>query len=90
MAEVHHTELKDTHPGHLHSYPPPPRLQGLEGHPKPHLGPNFDAYKREWEKSVGPDSDKWWAEKARECLSWFSDFKTVSAGGFENGDIQWL
>ncbi|GMK54489.1 hypothetical protein CspeluHIS016_0110750 [Cutaneotrichosporon spelunceum] len=85
-----HAGVQDTHEGSKPSYPPPIRVQGKNGRPKPHIGPDFAAYKAEWDKSVGPDADKWWAEKARECLDWFSDFKTVFAGGFEDGDIQWF
>lgn len=73
-------------------FPPPSRLQAKdEGgkYPKPNLGPDYQAYLKEYEKSVGPNSDKWWREQAKN-LDWYSDFKTVSAGGFKEGDIQWL
>lgn len=91
MAEpVHHVEIADNHAGHKHDYPPPVRVQGTGGRPKPFVGPNYDAYKKIYDESVGPNSDDWWAKQAREYLSWFSDFKTVQAGGFEAGDIQWL
>ncbi|WOO78767.1 Acetyl-coenzyme A synthetase [Vanrija pseudolonga] len=91
MAEpVHHAELVDEHPGHQHDYPPPPRLRGEGGRPLPFIGPDFAAYKTEYEKSVGPNADKWWAEKANTELDWYQPFKTVRAGGFEAGDIQWF
>lgn len=72
-------------------YPIPERLLGKNGLPAPHIGPDFDAYKREWEKSVGEDTaDDWWREKAEKELYWHRPFKTVRSGGFENGDVQWL
>lgn len=71
-------------------YPPPLRLQGQDNRPKPHIGPDFEAYQKEWAKTVGEGSDAWWAETARKSLSWISDFQTVRAGGFEFGDVQWL
>lgn len=69
-------------------YPPPERLQGGK-YPEPYFT-SFEQYQEEWKKSVGPESDAWWAEKARENLYWHRDFKTVSSGTFENGDTQWL
>jgi len=70
-------------------FPVPARLQGKNGHPSPNLGPDYKAYLKEYEKSVGPDSDAWWTEQAKN-LDWYTPFKTVQAGGFEEGDIQWL
>ena len=70
-------------------FPVPKRLQGTDGYPKPNLGPDYKAYLKEYEKSVGPESDGWWKEQAKN-LDWYTDFKTVRAGGFEEGDIQWL
>ena len=81
--------LPDSVPESADVFPPPPRLQGKEGRPKPHVGPDYSAYLAEYRKSVGPDSDAWWVEKAKE-LAWYTPFKTVRAGGFEFGDVQWL
>jgi acetyl-CoA synthetase len=55
----------------------------------PNLGPDYKAYLAEYEKSVGSGSDDWWREQAKN-LDWYTPFKTVMAGGFEHGDIQWL
>ncbi|WWC72388.1 acetyl-coenzyme A synthetase [Kwoniella pini CBS 10737] len=82
--------LPDSVPESEDLFPPPPRLRGQEGRPKPHIGPNYQSYLNEWKKTVGPNSDKWWFEKANECLDWYTPFKTVRAGGFENGDVQWF
>jgi len=71
-------------------YPPPPRLQGQDGRPKPHIGPDYKAYLDEYAKTVGPNSDAWWKEKAEKELDWYTPFKTVRAGGFEHGDVQWF
>lgn len=72
-------------------FPPPIRVQGKDTskYPTPNLGPDYKAYLAEYEKSVGPNSDDWWREQAK-ALDWYSPFKTVSAGGFLEGDIQWL
>ncbi|EIW68093.1 hypothetical protein TREMEDRAFT_45054 [Tremella mesenterica DSM 1558] len=70
-------------------FPPPPRLQGKEGRPKPHIGPDYKAYLAEYEKTIGPNSDDWWREQAKQ-LDWYTPFQTVRAGGFEHGDIQWF
>jgi acetyl-CoA synthetase len=71
-------------------FPPPARLRGEDGRPKPHIGPDYKAYLNEYAKTVGPDSDKWWKEQAEKELDWYTPFKTVRAGGFEFGDVQWL
>jgi len=71
-------------------FPPPPRLQGKGGYPKPHIGPDYKAYLEVYEQTVGKNSDKWWKETAEKELDWFTPFKTVRAGGFEHGDVQWL
>lgn len=71
-------------------FPVPLRLQGKDDKfPKPNIGPDYKAYLAEYEKSVGPGSDDWWREQAKN-LDWYTPFKTVRAGGFEHGDIQWL
>lgn len=86
----HFHVVPDSHNDPEHDrFPPPPRLQGQEGRPKPHIGPDFSAYEKVYKQSVGEGSDKWWAEQAQQ-LDWISQFKTVRAGGFEEGDIQWL
>ena len=91
MTDIHHVRgLPDSVDEKDDLFPPPVRLQGADGRPKPHIGPDYKAYLAEYSKTVGPDSDKWWAEKANELLDWYTPFKTVRAGGFEFGDVQWL
>ena len=85
----HIRTLPDSTEGASDVFHPPPRLQGQDGRPKPHIGPDYKAYLKEYSKTVGPDSDAWWREAAKE-LDWFTPFQTVRAGGFEHGDVQWL
>jgi acetyl-CoA synthetase len=92
MAEKIHPHVRglpDSVPEAEDIFPPPPRLQGAEGRPKPHIGPDYKAYLDEYAKTVGPNSDAWWREAAK-SLDWITPFKTVRAGDFEHGDIQWL
>jgi hypothetical protein len=42
------------------TYPPPEKV--LAG--KPYIG-SMDEYKKEWEASVGPNADEWWAKVSR-------------------------
>ncbi|KAL7422663.1 acetyl-coenzyme A synthetase 2 [Cryptotrichosporon argae] len=86
---MHHTELPDIE-GQPGVYPPPARLRGEGGRPEAFIGPDLAAYKEIYGKTVGDGSDEWWGKTARECLSWFTDFQTVRAGGFEHGDVQWF
>ncbi|KAF9072478.1 acetate--CoA ligase [Rhodocollybia butyracea] len=53
---------------------------------KPHVGPDIEAYKSAHSKTVGPHSDAWWAQQARENLSWTRDFTTVRTGGFPTAE----
>ncbi|KAG8958522.1 acetyl-CoA synthetase [Tulasnella sp. 419] len=71
-------------------FPIPERLQGKDGRPTPHVGPTIDHYKDHHSITVGDGSDEFWAKAARETLTWDRDFRTVRAGGFENGDIVWF
>lgn len=71
-------------------YAVPDRLKGQDGRPKAYIGPDVKTYMEEWRKTVGPDSDAWWAKMARDNLYWHRDFQTVRSGGFEHGDIQWF
>lgn len=92
MSEKVHPHVRglpDSVPEAEDLFAPPPRLQGKEGRPKPHIGPDYKAYLDEYAKTVGPNSDEWWREAAK-ALDWITPFKTVRAGGFENGDVQWL
>jgi acetyl-CoA synthetase len=87
----HVTGLPDSIDPSEDVFPPPKRVQGgHNGCPKPHIGPDYESYLKEYKKTVGPDADKWWAEQANQHLDWIRPFKTVRAGGFEYGDVQWL
>jgi hypothetical protein len=44
-------------------YPPPKKV--MEG--KPYIE-SMEHYKREWEESVGPNSDAWWAKVSAESI----------------------
>ena len=88
MGKVH--GLPDSVPEAEDVFPPPPRLQGKDGRPKPHVGPDYKAYLAEYEQTVGDGSDAWWRKTALKELDWFTEFKTVRAGSFEKGDVQWL
>jgi len=89
MSTHHVRGLPDSVPEAEDLFPPPPRLQGIDGRPKPHIGPDYKAYLTEYSKTIGPDSDAWWKGMAH-SLDWYTPFKTVRAGGFEFGDVQWL
>lgn len=92
MSEKIHPHVRglpDSVPEAEDIFAPPPRLQGKEGRPKPHIGPDYKSYLDEYAKTVGPNSDEWWREAAK-ALDWITPFKTVRAGGFEHGDVQWF
>ncbi|ANB10986.1 acetate--CoA ligase ACS2 [Sugiyamaella lignohabitans] len=58
-------------------------------HPsKTHLS-SFDHYSQLYKESI-ENPDKFFGDAARELLSWDRDFKTVSSGGFEHGDVAWF
>lgn len=46
-------------------------------------------YQARYRRSI-EDSDAFWAEQAREHLSWFSPFTRVSGGDFLSGDVHWF
>ncbi|KAF8304372.1 putative acetyl-CoA synthetase [Clavulina sp. PMI_390] len=58
----------------------------------PHVGPDLAAYRAAYNPTIGDKtSDAWWAQIAREHVHWYRDFgTTVTAGGFEKGDIVWF
>ncbi|KAH6900182.1 hypothetical protein B0T10DRAFT_469843 [Thelonectria olida] len=77
VAEAH---LVDT-------YHPPEKM--LAKHPsKPHLA-DLDEYKRLYNESI-TQPDKFWAERARELISWDRDFQTTRSGSLANGDVSWF
>ncbi|EDR02821.1 acetate--CoA ligase [Laccaria bicolor S238N-H82] len=69
-------------------HPVAPRLKS--GPKTPHVGPHIHAYRDAHKETVGHESDKWWAHKAREMLYWDRPFHTVRSGGFQTGDIVWF
>ncbi|TWU78700.1 acetyl-CoA synthetase [Metarhizium rileyi] len=77
VAEAH---LVDT-------FHPPEKM--LAKHPsKPHLA-NLEEYQKLYQESV-TNPDKFWGERARELLSWYRDFDTVSSGTLTDGDVKWF
>lgn len=77
VAEAH---LVDT-------YHPPEKM--LAKHPsKPHLA-NLEEYQRLYKESI-TQPDKFWAERARELISWDRDFQTTKSGTLLNGDVSWF
>jgi hypothetical protein len=44
------------------THPIAPRLKGLNGDPKPYIGPTIDDYKKAHAATVGEGSDAWWAK----------------------------
>ena len=59
-----------------------------KGPGKTHLK-DFDEYKSLYEESI-KNPKKFWANQARDLLSWERDFQTVHTGSFENGDNAWF
>ncbi|CRK42013.1 hypothetical protein BN1723_016008, partial [Verticillium longisporum] len=51
--------------------------------------PNLEEYQKLYKESI-TDPTKFWGEKARELLSWYTDFQTVRSGSFEGGDTAWF
>lgn len=43
-------------------HPIAPRVKGTDGRPKPHVGPSKSDYEQHHAKTVGPQSDEWWAK----------------------------
>lgn len=77
VAEAH---LVDT-------FHPPEKM--LAKHPsKPHLA-NLEEYQKLYQESI-TNPDKFWGERARELLSWYRDFDTVSSGTLTDGDVKWF
>lgn len=60
--EVHkHTEYGQD-ADNIPVYAVPDRLKGQDGRPMPYIGPDVKTYMEEWKKTIGPDSDAWWAK----------------------------
>ncbi|KAI0875153.1 hypothetical protein GGS24DRAFT_489501 [Hypoxylon argillaceum] len=77
VAEAH---LVDT-------FHPPQKM--LDKHPsKPHIG-SVEEYQQLYKQSI-TEPDTFWAQKARELLTWQRDFDTVRSGTLANGDVAWF
>lgn len=50
---------------------------------------SMEQYRTMWERSVGPESDAFWAEIARKELTWQRDFTEVSGGSFDTC-VRWF
>ncbi|KAF3355417.1 hypothetical protein VdG1_04102 [Verticillium dahliae VDG1] len=50
---------------------------------------HLEEYQKLYKESI-TDPTKFWGEKARELLSWYTDFQTVRSGSFEGGDTAWF
>ncbi|KAG6016732.1 Acetyl-coenzyme A synthetase [Claviceps pusilla] len=69
------------------TFHPPEKM--LAKHPsKPHLD-SFEQYQQLYQESIS-NPNKFWAERARELLSWYRDFDTVSSGTLNDGDVKWF
>lgn len=77
VAEAHNVD----------TFHPPEKM--LAKHPsKPHLA-NFEEYQQLYQESI-TNPTKFWGERARELLSWYRDFDTVSSGTLADGDVKWF
>ncbi|RKL33570.1 Acetyl-coenzyme A synthetase [Fusarium proliferatum] len=77
VAEAH---LVDT-------YHPPQRMFAKHPH-RPHLA-NLEEYKRLYKESI-TQPEKFWAERARELISWDRDFQTTRSGSLLNADVSYF
>ncbi|KAG5937229.1 Acetyl-coenzyme A synthetase [Claviceps monticola] len=77
VAEAHNVD----------TFHPPEKM--LAKHPsKPHLA-SFEEYQELYQESI-KTPNKFWAERARELLSWYRDFDTVSSGTLTEGNVTWF
>ncbi|KAG6276000.1 Acetyl-coenzyme A synthetase [Claviceps purpurea] len=77
VAEAHNVD----------TFHPPEKM--LAKHPsKPHLA-SFEEYQELYQESI-KNPNKFWAERARELLSWYRDFDTVSSGTLTDGNVTWF
>jgi len=51
--------------------------------------PNMETYRAMYERSIGPERDRFWAEQA-ETLRWKKPFHQVVHEDFEAGDVRWF
>ncbi|KAG5966744.1 Acetyl-coenzyme A synthetase [Claviceps cyperi] len=77
VAEAHNVD----------TFHPPEKM--LAKHPsKPHLA-SFEEYQELYQESI-KNPNKFWAERARELLTWYRDFDTVSSGTLTDGNVTWF
>ncbi|GAB0144369.1 Acetyl-coenzyme A synthetase [Epichloe bromicola] len=58
-------------------------------HPPEKMLANFEEYQKLYQESI-TNPTKFWGERARELLSWYRDFDTVSSGTLADGDVKWF
>ncbi|KEY70089.1 hypothetical protein S7711_09087 [Stachybotrys chartarum IBT 7711] len=58
-------------------------------HPPEKMLANLEEYQTLYKQSI-TEPEKFWADRARELISWTRDFDTVKSGSLENGDISWF
>ncbi|OAA43834.1 acetyl-coenzyme A synthetase [Metarhizium rileyi] len=58
-------------------------------HPPEKMLANLEEYQKLYQESI-TNPDKFWGERARELLSWYRDFDTVSSGTLTDGDVKWF
>ncbi|GAO14218.1 hypothetical protein UVI_02001490 [Ustilaginoidea virens] len=49
----------------------------------------FEEYQELYQESI-TNPTKFWGERARELLSWYRDFETVTSGTLTDGDVKWF
>ncbi|CAJ0545731.1 Ff.00g092040.m01.CDS01 [Fusarium sp. VM40] len=92
-AEEPQAPAKETKPpvvaeAHLvDTYHPPQRMFAKHPH-RPHLA-NLEEYKRLYKESI-TQPEKFWAERARELISWDRDFQTTRSGSLLNADVSYF
>ncbi|KAK8923140.1 Acetyl-coenzyme A synthetase [Metarhizium anisopliae] len=50
---------------------------------------HIEEYQTLYKESI-TNPNKFWGERARELLSWYRDFETVSSGTLADGDVKWF
>ncbi|EFY87439.1 acetyl-coenzyme A synthetase [Metarhizium acridum CQMa 102] len=58
-------------------------------HPPEKMLANIEEYQKLYKESI-TNPNKFWGERARELLSWYRDFETVSSGTLADGDVKWF
>jgi len=64
----------------------PKRRRGEEGRGAEEL---LEEYERKHQKSLA-QPEAFWREEATKFVEWFAPFRTVSSGGFTEGDVNWF